>query len=227
MGCPEVNYGISSGGATEYSTSSGRELFQCGNSCVRLFIVNVSVETVNVKVDCDDISDAGTGTVCLRSGSMSLQSQGVVNWIAKDSVTSSLDNGSVINRAGACSGGDPFTYTHTDGQLSARVTANIKSIVDSSEEIMGAVESKCGCAKNGPGNAEFFMSDASTDVGPSEWQGGSITFQGFGKSGGGTETGRANFNWQNGIRECRNGSVEYDESSAAVRVDALIKGMIG
>ena len=228
MGCPSgIQYGIAGGGATEYSCSSGRELFQCGSDCVKLFIVNVSVETVNVEVSCQDISDAGLGEVCLRSGSISLQQQGVVNWIAKNGVTSGAENGTVINMAGSCGGGGNYIYTHTDGQLSARVTANISDVVSQREAIKGAVDTKCGGCVSHCGTVTYVLSDASTDVGPSEWQGGSVTFQAFGTGANGTNTARSNFNWQNGTLECRKGSVEYDSTNTPTLVDAVITGMIG
>ena len=227
MGCPNVEYGISSGGATEYSASSGRELFQCGTNCVKLYIVNISVETVQVNITCESITDAGAGDVCMRSGSMSLQNQGVVNWIAKNGVTTGVPSGNAINMAGSCAGGDAFTYTHTDGQASGRVTANIGNIVSNEGTILSRIRDHCGCAEDTTASALFFLSDASTDVGPTEWQGGSITFQGFGEGGGGTNTGRANFNWQNGIKECRQGSVEYDSTGAPAPAGTIIKGMMG
>ena len=227
MSCPDVHYGIPSGGATEYSTSSGRELFQCGTDCVRLFIVNISVETVNVQITCESIDDAGIGSVCMRSGSMSLQNQGVVNWIAKSGVTSNSPNGSAINMAGSCAGGEAFTYTHTDGQMSGRVTANIENIVTNAGNIESAIMAHCGCAQDTTTSAEFFLSDASTNVGPTEWQGGSVTFQGFGEGGSGTNTGRCNFNWQNGTKECRAGSVAYDQTSGVAPAASIIRGMIG
>lgn len=233
MGCPEVDYGIPTDGATEYSVSSGRELFQCGADCVKMYIVNVSVETSTVTMSCADINDAVTADVCLRSGNVSLQDQNIVNWIAKDGVSTDLDNGYVINRAADCgSGGDTAIYTHTDGQLAARVTAKIDQVVSGRDNIKEAVKNKIADVCKGQVEeminvVDFIFSDVNTDASPTDWQGGGVTYQAFGQAdNGGTRTARGSFNWQNGQAECREGEIEYDETSSPQDLGSIINSMI-
>jgi len=231
--CPVVDYGIPETGATEYSVSSGRELFQCGNSCVKLFIVNLTVETTTVTISCGSIDQAVQGDICLRSANVGLQDQAIVNWVAKDDVDTNTEVGYVINRAKPCGGGESTIYTHTDGQMSIRVTANIDSIISERDNLESLASGKLAEVCTGQvatmiGVVDFIFSDTSTDASPTDWQGGGLTFQAFGtdEGAGGTRTARANFNWQNGQAECRDGSLEYDETATPQDVGALIDAMI-
>ena len=86
--------------------------------------------------------DAKLDDVCLQSANLSWKDQAVVNWEAKENVTSALEAGTVITRAVACGGADSAIYTHTEGQLSARVQANVTDITAVRDQLRDAVLNK-------------------------------------------------------------------------------------
>ena len=228
MACPTINYGVPSDGATEYNLNSGRELFRCGIECIKMFITNVSGERNTVKFGCADISDAQAGDVCMQSANATSRDQGVVNWIAKDGVTSALPNGYVINRADDCIGGQAVIYTHTEGNLSARVLANIESIAPNKELIKDrALNKLCSVIPEFCSELEWILSDLGVNVSPTDWQGGTVTYQGFGTSGNGYTTRRANFNWQNGRMEYATGTLTYDTTATPAPLEDIANTVLG
>lgn len=103
MACPVINYGIPEEGATEYNVNSGREIFRCGLSCIKLYITNVSVEKSRVKYVCGNVNDADIGNFgCLESFTINYRDRDLANWIAKNNANSGLPNGYVITRIAPC-----------------------------------------------------------------------------------------------------------------------------
>ena len=230
MACPTVRYGVPSSGATEYNLNTGRELFRCGLDCVKMFLTNVSGEQTLVKYSCADISDALVNDqICMQSANISARDQGVVNWIAKENVDSSLPNGSVINKAENCAGQSETgsIYTHTEGSLNARVVTNIENIAPNREAIKDRILSKFSDATEFVQlNMEWILSDLGVNVSPTDWQGGSVTYQGFSTHGPGTQTIRGNFNWQNGRREYGVGTLTYDMSDET-SIETIVSTVLG
>ena len=218
--CPIVSFGVPKSGAPEYNLNSGRELFRCGTECVKMYITNVSGESSTITYSCASIDDANiNGEVCLRSAQVSARDQGIVNWIAKENVDSSLEVGSVITKADTCLGGDASIYTHTEGNLSVRVTATVSYVNQDKEQIKNTALNKFDdYFRTG---LQWILSDVGTNVGPTDWQGGTVTYQGFGGekipsslTGGpaGVGTARESFNWENGRLEKTFGYLTYDDT---------------
>ena len=216
--CPTIDFGIPSEGAKEYNMNSGRELFRCGLQCIKMYITNVSMEVNTVKYGCATIEDAGTEKFCLKSAQISKRDQGVVNWIAKSGANSSWEIGSVLTKADLClasENNDPMIYTHTEGNLSVRVTINIVDVADSRDDIKNAALNKFMAdpeIQNEFQSMQWILSDVGTNASPTDWQGGSVTYQGFSSTHEGHRTARASFNWDNGRMEKSFGDIRYDTS---------------
>lgn len=215
--CPSINFGIPTGGATEYDLNSGRELFRCGSGCVKMFITNVSLEKRTVTMSCGSIADGAIdGEICLQSAQISARGQGVVNWVAKENVTSGLTVGSVLTKVDSCGDSDDSSgsiYTHTEGNLSARVIANIEKINEKKDQIRDAVKAKFDPLLPELSGLQWILSDLGVSASPTDWQGGSVTYQGFGvDETHNNKTFRGSFNWQNGRFEIGKGVIHYDTS---------------
>ena len=211
--CPSVPFGIPEGGATEYDINTGRELFRCGDSCVKMYLTNVSGERRIVKIGCGSISDAvvNNGAMCLQSANVNYRGQAIVNWGAKPNVTSSLESGSVITRVMPCGTNEGIIYTHTEGNLSIRVLSPVANLTDktSSDAAKNTALAKFNDAT---ANAmKWILSDIGVNVSPTDWQGGTVTYMGF-KDGGDNRTFRGTFNWQNGRMETGEGTLTYDNT---------------
>jgi|GEM_PF-4254333 len=233
MACPIVNYGIPSDGATEYNINTGRELFRCGLDCVKLFITNVSLDKNTVLYICGDIADAHTGDVCMQSASANWKDQNIVNWIAKDGVTTALESGYVITLAGECSGASAATYTHTEGQINARVVANFEDINNSRDQIINTARTKLTTVGTAhPENdvlnqLQWVLSDINVNVSPTDWQSGSVSYQGFGSRANGERTNyRINFSWQNGRGEEAYGQTHYDTTTTPNELGVIVDNLI-
>jgi len=154
--CPTIRYGIPSDGADEFTTNTGRELFRCGTDCIKMFLTNVNVEKTHVQFSCASITDAlvsydvsggDTLTLCLQSANANARDRSLVNWVAKENVDSSFDDGTVLTYADKC-GPEPnpgeedtramLTFTHVEGQLSFRAQVNIQIFSDS--EVLNLVK---------------------------------------------------------------------------------------
>jgi len=214
--CPTIDFGVPEEGAKEYNMNSGRELFRCGLQCIKMYITNVTMEVNTVKYSCATIDDAGHEKFCLKSAQISKRDQGIVNWIAKSGASSAWDTGCVLTKADLClasTDNDPMVYTHTEGNLSVRVTINITDVADSRDDIKDAALAKFN--SDSEINAEFqgmewILSDVGTNASPTDWQGGSVTYQGFANQHYGHRTARASFNWDNGRIEKSVGDIRYD-----------------
>jgi hypothetical protein len=232
MACPTIAYGIPRTGATDLNFNSGRELFRCGigeTGCITMFITNVTLESSLVKIHCGTIADSRQGDVCLQSGNLNWKDQAVVNWEAKEGVTSDLPAGTVITRATPCGSGDLSIYTHTEGQLSAKVQANVCDITSQRAQIMQAVLDKnLDVAGDTVSNElDWVLSDISINASATDWQGGNVSYQGFGsRTGGSNQTYRFNFNWQTGKAESALGSVQYDESATPALMEVIVDQML-
>lgn len=242
MACPIINYGIPESGATEYNINTGRELFRCGvpedgqpieDACVKLFITNVMLEASTVKSTCGTIDGAIADQVCMQSANVNWKDQAVINWIAKDGVDTTLPNGTVITRADDCAGSGSVIYTHTEGQISARVLANFTELNASRDAIILQAEAKLiDVAVDTTGSTviadlEWILSDLGVNVSVTDWQGGTVTYQGFGTRALGTnESYRLNFNWQNGRGEESMGTTFYDESVNTALLGDIVDDLI-
>jgi len=246
MACPTIPYGIPADGATEYSLQSGRELFRCGRDCIKMFITNVMIENTSIQFTCDEINDASqVPEVCLQSINGNWKDRMVINWIAKEDADSSMDSGVVINRVSDCSSGSGEgtgkIYTHTEGTVGVKAQFNInmwKSNAQTAADaiIAFAIEKLDNLTVNGAGVGGNFasfqriLSDISTNVSQTDWQGGGCNYQLFltRTLDAQNENGfRANFNFQNGQAEIGKSCTVYDDTSAPLPLATIISTLLG
>ena len=237
MACPTIKYGVPDTGATELSINSGRELFRCGTACVKMFITNVSLEKNTVFFLCGTVADAGFDDFCLQNFNINWRDRTVVNFIAKENVDSSLENGTVITRVGECQGDDGVVYTHTEGQISFRALANLEDItIQLSDDILQAVIGKyltvvspSTYSQVTTDDLEAILSDLSNNVGVTEFQGMSGTYLLFGvRTPEPTEeqSYRFSFNYNNGRGEERQGRIIYDGDNTPQPLATIISTLI-
>jgi len=230
MACPIVNYGIPLDGAKELNFNTGRELFRCGTGCVTMFITNVTLDYGIKFLKCGSITDAliGTNAACMQSAQVNWKDQSVVNWEAKQGVNSGMTSGTVITRAADCAGEGSSIYTHTEGQLSGRVQANIASLNSVQELLRDTVLAKNDAVGGGDSSQlEWIFSDISTQASATDWQGGSISYMGFGTAGVGDTSYNFSFNWQNGRAEVTNGTMYYDEDPDPKGLQEIVIYLLG
>lgn len=229
MACPIVSYGIPLDGAKELNFNTGRELFRCGTGCVTMFITNVTIEFGIKFVKCGTITDAliGGNAACMQSAQVSWRDQSVVNWEAKTNVNSGMPSGTVITRAADCAGEGASIYTHTEGQLSGRVQANIASLNSVQADIKAMVLAKNNTVGGGDASLlEWIFSDISTQSSATDWQGGSISYLGFGTAGPGDTSYNFSFNWQNGRGEVTNSTSYYDQNPTPEPLQDVVAAML-
>jgi hypothetical protein len=201
-----------------------------------MFITNVTLEHSKVYIGCGSISDARQGDVCMQSANVTWKDQAVVNWEAKEGVTSALPAGTVITRAVACGSGDATIYTHSEGQLGCKVQANVCDITDSRDAIRDAVIAKVlsVCSTNAAvteddvvNELDWVLSDISIQASATEWQGGNVSYSGFGsRTGGSNKSFRWNFNWSNGRAEYGVGDTTYDDSATPASMSVVVDAML-
>lgn len=235
MACPSISYGIPLDGAKDLSFNSGRELFRCGTDCVTMFITNVSLELSTRFIKCGTITDAhvsaGGGDACMQSAQVNWRDQSVVNWEAKTGVHSGLENGTVITRAADCAGEGYSVYTHSEGQVSGRCNANICDFAENTftEAVKDAVLNKVNTVDSGnkTSELEWIFSDVATQSSATDWQGGTVSYLGFGvMPSGGDRTYNFSFNWQNGRSEMAEGTMTYDEDPNPELLSNIIGDML-
>jgi len=234
MACGTINipFGIPSTGAKEYNLNSGRELFRCGLDCVKMYITNVSMEINNTTYTCQGIEGASPdGKFCLKSAQISKRNQGVVNWIAKEGANSTWETGSVLTCADFCGSDEesPMIYTHTEGNLSVRVTINISDVANEKDAMLNAAKAKFladGDLSGEFSSMEWILSDLGTTASPTDWQGGSVTYQGFSTDKGSYDTARASFSWDNGRMEKSLGHIKYDDLCNNKEMTAVVNRLI-
>ena len=232
MACPVIKYGIPEEGAYTYATNSGRELFRCGTSCVKMYITNVSVEKSLVKYVCGNVNDADIGTFgCMESFTVNYRDRVLENWIAKDNVDSSLPNGYVITRVGACKDLQGVIYLYTEGRLSARMRINIENLTpDNADAVKEKVLEKLqniSTIQNKSLELDWIFNDLNVDVNPTDWQRGSVSYLGFGvKESQEATTYRINFNYNNGRGEEAHGVVIYDDTPTPQYLANIIRDLI-
>jgi len=228
MTCPTVNYGIPTGGAKELSFNTGRELFRCGHGCATMFITNVTLDYGIKTIGCGTISDALIGSdVCLQSGQVNWKDQSVVNWVAKTGVNSGMPAGTVITVATDCAGEGASIYTYTEGQASGKCQANIDKLNTNYQAVMALLLNKCQNVGGGlTGNLDWIFSDITSQTSATDWQGGSITFLGFGTAGLGDTSYNFSFNWQNGRAEMTNGHLYYDMDPTPSLLNNIVQELL-
>ena len=230
-----IPYGIPSTGANEYALQSGRELFRCGKECIKMFITNVMVEKTLVSFACGAINDAIVDAkVCLQSINGNWKDKMVITWIGKSNATSQNDNGFVINRVGDC-GEDGKIYTHTEGTIGIKAQFDIDTWTPALAILVGAeavakLDLVCtGLGANFDAFEDPILSDISTNVSQTDWQGGGCNFQLFGirTADATTENGfRANFNYQNGQCEVGRSCTAYDISDTPQLLSSIAIGLM-
>ena len=232
--CPAIPYGIPSAGATDLNFNSGRELFRCGDNCVKMFITNVTLERNTKFIHCGSISDAHVQEAgrhaCMQSAQLNWRGQSVVNWEAKENVTSDLANGTVITVATDCAGSGASVYTHTEGQISGKCQANIDELTCLYDLVAQSVLDKCDSIdpSTDRDNLEWIFSDINNQSSATDWQSGSITYLGFGVDA--THVDRTynfSFNWQNGKSEVSKGVLEYDAETTPSLMSDVVSTMLG
>jgi len=229
MAGPVVSYGFALDGAKDLNLNSGRELFRCGLGCVNMFITNVTLDYGIKFIKCGTIADAlvGGNAACMQSAQVGWRDQSVVNWEAKEGVNSGMSAGTVITRAADCAGEGASIYTHTEGQLSGRCQANIATLNSVQAAVMSTVLAKNDLVGGGiSGDLDWIFSDISTQASATDWQGGSVTYIGFGTAGVGDTSYNFSFNWQNGKAEVTNGTMYYDESVAPDSLESVVASML-
>jgi len=239
MACPTIKYGIPTGGATQYNVNSGRELFRCGIGCVKMYITNVSLDKSTVYYVCGDITDANVEangkTACLQSMNITWRERNVVNWIAKDNVDTTLDDGFVITMVGDCNDLQGVIYTHTEGTMNVRAFVNVEDFdTNLANALKNAVLNKVSQIATQTADANivsqltWILSDLSNDVSPTDWQRGSVSYQGFGviPNSDGTRSYRINFNWNNGRGEEASTTTVYDRDPTPQFLENIITNLI-
>lgn len=245
--CPVIPYGIPATGAIEYSLQSGRELFRCGRGCIKMFITNVMVENTLIKFTCDEINDASDiDNVCLQSLNGNWKDKMVINWIGKEGATTEQPSGTVINRVSDCTptngiaGSNGKIYTHTEGTVGVKAQFNISlwetgAQANADAIILKAVQKLDNIAEamgitSRLASFDRILSDISTNVSQTDWQGGGCNYQLFmtRAADASNENGfRISFNYQNGQAEVGRSCTVYDEEPNVAMLTTVIANLLG
>lgn len=125
MSCPVIPYGMENGRGFSYNINSGREVFRCGFSCVKIFITNVSLDKGEITIECfSDLSVVDTLTqqlgACPDSISANARDRVMANWCGKRGASSGLPSGSVLTTLDCGCGSYSLIITHAEGSASIR-----------------------------------------------------------------------------------------------------------
>jgi hypothetical protein len=227
--CPVIKYGIPETGAPEYNINSGREIFRCGfgeNSCVKIYITNVSLEKSTTFYKCRvPVSSMSSDKYCIESVNFNERLRTQEEWIAKPNVDSSLPNGTVITKLYECGSSNGVIPLYWEKTLRIRSLLDIANISELDEIVLSNVKSEIGDVIGN--DTEFILNDISTSVSPTDWERANLSYMAIeSPTDKGYQSFRYSWNIQNGRVQETYGRTYYDNSDKPQNLADVIKYLL-